>query len=298
MPSTRRGFVASLGAAVTGVAGCAAPRTGTGDGPPTDAAESVAAGEAVRVDGVRVTVADPVVAHAVRYLTAPDAVGVATAAGGQFVFVRPSVEGSGSPPAPAAFRLVADGTRYATGLPDVGPARVDAPVTGRRYGDDERGGYLAARVPAPLDATTVAVVLDGAARWTLPPATVDALRSPPPAFAATVDVPDRVAADEPIPVRVDVTNEGDGAGVFYGAINHQGPRYGAATFDVPVAAGGSTTYETRVDYHVGERSPPARVRFAVVGPDRSRSVAVDVAGGGTPDGGDPAAGTGTAAATR
>jgi hypothetical protein len=111
-------------------------------------------------------------------------------------------------------------------------------------------------------------------------------------------VPDRVAADEPIPVRVDVTNEGDGAGVFYGAINHQGPRYGAATFDVPVAAGESTTYETRVDYHVGERSPPARVRFAVVGPDRSRSVAVDVVGGGTPGGGDHADGTGTAAATR
>lgn len=258
------------------------------------------------MDGVRVTVSDLVAAHSVRYLIAPDAFGVVGTSDDQFVFVDASVRGEGPPPAPHRFALVADGAGYGSGLDFVGPARVGAPVSGRPYSDSNRQGYVAFRVPAPLDAESVAVVVgdggprttdmapdpDGfAARWTAPPSAVDPLRSPPPAFAATVEAPVSVAADEPIPVAVDIVNEGDGPGVFHGAINHQGPLYSAAGFDRSLESGESTTHEMTVDYHVGSETPPERVQFSVIGPGLSESVEVAIEGGGTPAG--TRTGTGT-----
>jgi len=283
VPSRRRAVLAGFGAVVTGLAGCSGVPTDSPTPTSTSPAPTDATlGESVAVGDVTVTVSDPVAAHSVRYLTAPDAAGVATAGDDQFLFVDVSVRGEGPTPARDAFALVADGTRYEPGIEAVGPARVDGPVTGPRY-DDAEGGYLAFRVPAPLDAEETAVVTD-TVRWTIPSGRADPLRSPPPSFSTTVDVPDAVPVDEPIPIRLDVDNEGDGDGVFRGVVNHQGPLYSFDTFDLPVAAGESTTHETTVDYHLDAESPPGRVQFAVVGPDVSRSVRVTVDGGGTPAG--------------
>jgi hypothetical protein len=309
MPSSRRALLVSIGAAAAGLAGCldssdgdggspTEPATGTTTATATPAGESATLGAAVRLGDLTVTVADLVTAHSVRYLTAPDAIGVVGTSDDQFVFVDASVRGEGQPPSPHRFALVADGAGYESGLEFVGPARVGSPVAGRPYSESNRQGYVAFRVPAPLDAESVAVVVgdagrratdmdpdpDGVAvRWTVPTSAADPLRSPPPAFSAAVEAPAAVAADEPIPVTVDIANEGDGPGVFRGAINHQGPLYAASGFDRSLAAGESTTHELTVDYHVGSETPPERVQFAVVGPGLSASIEVTVEGGGTPD---------------
>jgi hypothetical protein len=320
MPSSRRALLTSLGGALTGLAGCldaSNGSTGPTDSPPSTATptstavpaeDSLTLGDSLDVDGVTVTVSDFVTAHSVRYLTAPDAIGVAATEDGQFAFVDVSVRGEGRPPAPHRFALVADGTGYGSGLDNVGPARVDAPVTGRRYDDSNPEGYVGFRVPAPLDAESVAVILgdrgpettdmqpedDGVrAKWSIPASLADALRSPPPAFSTRIEVPERVAADEAITVRIDVTNDGDGLGTFHGAINHQGPLYAADPFSFSLPAGESTTHEATVGYYRGSDSPPDRVQFGVVGPGVSESFTVPIEGGGTPSSTGTATGTPT-----
>jgi hypothetical protein len=312
VPSTRRRLLATVASATAGLTGClGAPADGeSGSATPTPSptrtpttrstptTTTAALGEAVTVSGLTVTVADLASAHSLRYLTAPDAFGVASAGDGQFVIVDVTVDGDGSPPAADDFALVATEARHEPGVPDVGPSRVASPVSGRRYGDSNRRGFLFFRVPAPLDTEDLAVVLDapdaGGARWTIPPATAEPLRSPPPAFVASVDVPSSVPADESVPVRLDVANEGAGPGVFRGAINHQGPLYGASPIDLSLSAGESTTHETLVDYYLRQDHAPDRVRFTVIGPDLSSSAEVRLKGGGTPTGARTGTATGTA----
>jgi len=288
MPSSRRVFLTGAGIALTGLAGCSGTPTDSSSPtsiptstptPTTPARTDAALGDAVTLgDGTTVTVSDVVDAHSVRYLTAPDAFGVADAGGDQFVFVRLTVEGGGTPPDPDVFALVADGTAYEPGVEGVGPARVDAPVSGRPYDGTDRPGYLGVRVPAPLDADDVAITLADAARWTFPSSAAAQLRSPAPEFETSLTVPESVAAAEAIPVRIDVTNEGDGGGVFRGAVNHQGPRYAADPFSFSLPPAESTTHEVTVGYDRGSDSPPASVAFDVVGPGVSESFAVRIAG--------------------
>ncbi|AZH24672.1 hypothetical protein [Haloplanus aerogenes] len=317
MPSSRRALLTSVGAALTGLAGCldgsddgptdstatttpTPTSTATPDSTPTDtpAGERLTLGESLSLDGVTLTVSDLVTAHSARYLTAPDAMGVATTRSNQFVFVDVSARGEGLPPAPHRFALVADGDYYGSGIAFIGPARVDAPVTGRRYTDSNPDGHVGFRVPSPLDAESVAVILGGGpevtdmqpddgtvrARWQIPESALAPLRSPPPTFETTITVPDSVAADETITVRLDVTNTGDGDGTFYGALNHQGPLYAADPFTFSLPAGESTTHEIPVGYYRGSDLPPERVQFSVVGYALSESFDVRIEGGGTPDG--------------
>jgi len=298
MPSSRRALLTSAGAALTGLAGCLDFLGGTdrpsstatpSPTPTTPAIVDTALGNAIaldtdgdgRGDGLAVIVSQLTAAHAVRYLTAPDALGVADAGGEQFVLVHVAARGDGTPPAPEGFSLVADGTAYDAGLEAVGPARVDAPVSGRPYGGPDRRGYLGFQVPAPLEADTVAIHLAETGRWVVPDSAVADLRAPPPTFETTLTVPDGVAADEAIPVRLDVTNTGAGVGTFYGALNHQGPLHAADPFTFSLPPGESTTRELSVGYYRGSDSPPERVQFGVVGPGLSESFAVTVEGGGT-----------------
>jgi hypothetical protein len=308
MPSSRRALLASLSAGLTGLAGCldfgggpdrtSTPTRTPTSTPTTSALTDTALGDAIaldtdgdgRGDGMAVVVSDLVAAYSARYLTAPDALGVADADGGRFVFVQVAARGQGTPPTPDGFSLVADGTAYDAGIGGVGPARVDAPVSGRPYGGSDRAGYLGFRVPAPLDADAVAIHLDETGRWTVPDSGIETLRSPPPAFETTLTVPDSVTADEAIPIRLDVTNAGKGLGTFYGALNHQGPLYAADGFSFSLPPGESTTHQITVGYYRGSDSPPGRIQFGVVGPGLSASVSVRIDGGGTPDG--TATGTG------
>ena len=308
MPSSRRALLASLGSGLTGLAGCldfgggpdrtSTPTRTPTSTPTTSALTDTALGDAIaldtdgdgRGDGMAVVVSDLVTAYSARYLTAPDALGVADADGGRFVFVRVTARGQGTPPPPDGFSLVADGTAYDAGIEGIGPARVDAPVSGRPYGWADRRGYLGFRMPAPLDADAVAIRLAEIGRWTVPESAVEDLRAPPPTFETTLTVPDTVAVDEVIPVRIDVTNVGDGLGTFHGAINHQGPLYAADGFSFSLPPGESTTHEVTVGYYRGSDPPPGRVQFGVVGPGLSESVSVRIEGGGTPDG--TATGTG------
>ncbi|WP_338741408.1 hypothetical protein [Haloplanus salilacus] len=319
MPSGRRAFLTSIGAAAAGLAGCldggssgSPTRTPTVTPTDTPVDDAVTLGDPVSLDGVTVTVSDLVAAHSVRYLSAPDAVDVLPTTDDQFVFVDVSVDSGASSP-PRRFGLVVDDTSYDPGIEYLGPARVDAPVTGRRYSESNLQGFLGFRVPAPLDAESVAVILtshgpertdmrpepdDIVARWIVPSSSAAPLRSPPPVFSATVDVPDAVPAAEPIPVTLDVTNTGDGPGVFRAAINHQGPRYGVTGIDRSLAAGESTTHETTVDYYLDADAAPGHVQFAVVGPDISEFFEAALEGGGAPAGTDTTTGVARRRSTR
>lgn len=300
MPSRRRTLLTSVGAALTGLAGCldfggAPDRTSTPTRTPTStpttpAITDTALGNAMpldtdgdgRGDGMVVVVSDLVAAHSIRYLTAPDAFGIADAGEEQFVLVRTAAKGEGPSPTPDAFSLVADGTAYDAGIEAVGPARIDAPASGRPYGGSDRRGYLGFRVPAPLDADAVAIHLAETGRWVVPDSAVEDLRAPPPSFETTLSVPDAVAADEAITVGLDVTNAGEGVGTFHGALNHQGPLYAADAFAFSLPVGESTTRELSVGYYRGSDSPPERVQFGVVGPGVSESFEVRIEDGGTP----------------
>ncbi|MFB6103226.1 MAG: hypothetical protein ABEJ73_11770 [Haloplanus sp.] len=305
MPSDRRTVVASVGLALAGVAGCT-DRNGS-DTPPSDRATPTSTasgspadrtlGDTVTLDGTTVTVAELAAAHSYHYRSAPDAFGVESAGDGQFVFVGVTARGDDTPPV-RQFALELDGERVVPSERTRGPVRDLAPVRQGRYTADDPEGYLLFPVPAPLDAESVAVLLgegprvtdsrteatDVRARWTIPDATLDPLRSPPPAFTVAYDVPDAVGRDEPVPLRLDVTNEGDGAGVFRGALNHTGPMYGGDTFSVALDPGASTAYEESIDYHVGEHFSVDRLQFEVVVPGDSRSFTVALEGSSTATG--------------
>ncbi|MFB6123056.1 MAG: hypothetical protein ABEJ78_06330 [Haloferacaceae archaeon] len=301
MPSSRRQLLASLGVGLAGLAGCnAAPDDGTPADPtpsdttgtPTPTPTSTALGDTATVDGVSVTVSDLVDAHSFLYLSAPDAFGV-TVADGQFAFVTVDAGGD-APPAPDAFALTFDGKRRtATTYRDYGPAG-DLPVPDTEYATDDPRGYLGFEIPAPLDADSVAVALDDAVRWTVPESELAPLRSPPPSFAVEYDVPDVVARDEAIPVSLSIANEGDGRGTFRGALNHEGPLYGASDFAVTLDAGESTTHEERITYHRQEGFSSDRLRFTVVSAAGERSFEVGL---GTGSDGGTATPSGTTTAT-
>ncbi|WP_248897748.1 hypothetical protein [Haloplanus halobius] len=275
MPSSRRAFLATASLAAAGIAGCAdrVPSSST----PTADGETATLGESISVDDAEITVAEFAVVHSYQYLSAPDAFGVESAGDGWFAFVGVTAQGS-SPPARDAFTLDVADERIAPADAAFGPVRDLAPVGDGAYTAAETRGYLHFAVPHSPAVDTAAVTLDDA-RWSIPASTFDPLRATPPAFAVTYDVPDAVGHDDPVPIRLDVTNTG-GAGVCRGAINHHGPMHGGDAFSLSLAAGASTTHETTVDYHVGENIGD-RLQFAVVVPGESRSFEVSLDGDGT-----------------
>jgi len=284
MPSRRR-LVVSLGAALTGLAGCL-DTSFDSTPPPAEAT----LGDSISLDGTTVTATELAAVHSYHYLSAPDAFGVESAGGDRFLFVALTASGERPPPG-RAFALDVGGDRLA--FPEAAPApeRDLAPVGDGRYTEESPQGYLVFRVPAPLE-TSVAVTLrhasqvsdsrvdtdDARARWSIPDARLDPLRSPPPEFAVSYDVPESVGANDPIPVRVAVTNEGDGFGVCRGAINQTGPMYGGDTFSLSLEPGASKTYEETIDYHVDEEFSVDRMQFEVVVPGDARSFSVTLEG--------------------
>lgn len=280
MPS-RRALLTSLGAALTGFTGC----LDTASSPTTE----TPLGESVDIDGTTVTVAETAAVHSYHYLSAPDAFGVESAGDGQFLFVGVTADGERPPPADA-FALQVDDERVQRVTHAFVPKRDLAPVDEDRYTAENPQGYLLFRVPAPLDAESVAVDLghvsnDTAseatglrARWQIPASRLSGFRSPPPNFAASYDVPDAIGAGDPIPVRVDVTNTGEGAGVCRGAINQTGPMYGGDTFSLSLEAGASKPYEETIDYHVDEDFSVDRLQFEVVVPGDSQTFTVRLDG--------------------
>lgn len=308
MPS-RRTLLASLGAALTGLTGCfdtptdrsaesATPTptptatTPTVTPPSADPRIETTLGESVDIDGATVTVTDVAGVHSYQYLSAPDAFGVESADHGRFLFVGVAARGERPPPA-HAFGLFLDGKPASRWDHAPGPTRDLAPIGQQRYDEDTPQGYLCYLVPAPLEADTVTVVLGRAprttsdpgntgewAQWSIPHASLEPLRSPAPEFTVSHDVPDAVGADDPVPVRVDVTNEG-GPGVCRGAINQTGPMYAGDTFSLPLDSGESATHESAIAYHVGESLGVDRLQFEVVVPDGSRSFTVRLDGAET-----------------
>jgi hypothetical protein len=277
MPS-RRAVLTSLGVALTGFSGCLDTSS---ESPTVTPATETALGQSVDVDGTTVTVAETAAVHSYQYLSAPDAFGVESAGDGRFLFVGVTTEGEQPPPADT-FALRVDDERVSPVDRAGVPERDLAPVGESRYTEANPQGYLLFRVPAPLDAESVGVSLgrdtDLRARWSIPESRLGTLRSPPPNFDVSYDVPEAVGADDPVPIRVGVTNTGEGAGVVRGAINHTGPMHGGDTFSLSLDPGASETYEETVDYHVDEDFGVDRMQFEVVVPGDSQSFTVRLDG--------------------
>ncbi|MFC6990165.1 hypothetical protein ACFQJD_18345 [Haloplanus sp. GCM10025708] len=108
-------------------------------------------------------------------------------------------------------------------------------------------------------------------------------------------MPDAVAPDEAVPVSLDVTNEGDGGGTFRGAINHQGPLYGANDFAFALGSGESRTHEESISYHREAGFSADRLQFSVVSAAGERSFEVRLEA--ETDGGTATTSTGTATGT-
>ncbi|MFB6156597.1 MAG: hypothetical protein ABEJ34_01985 [Haloferacaceae archaeon] len=250
-PTTRRGLLASAGAGVAVLAGCAGGRNDPSGYP----VRRLSVGEtATTDDGAAVTVGTPRLRTSVvvDQHTSP----VGAAAERQWIVVDVTVDGAGDGPGPR-FRALTDGRpvegRSAPLRPDFHPAASGRPV--------------GVPVPvAPADSAAVAWVrgLPESVLWTLPKAVVSGLDA-----AAAFRV-ERVAVSDGTDPRLTLTvrNEGDRDGTFHANVAGSQVQDGNAIvgFDVPagrtvtrrkrpgiVAPRGEATRVT-VDWGTGERA--------------------------------------------
>lgn len=197
------------------------------------------------VDGVTVT--PELVA-----MNSPDS--IATTGDRDEQFVVAAVSAAESPrPDRDAFALDVDGeTRAPT--TDVGYG-TRLWERGLPYGE-ERDGWLAFRLPKPLDADDVtlswpagehALDADALARLNRPPTTFEVRE-----FA----VPDAAAPGDTVTATLTVANVGDADGTFVGALDRVGPMVAhapAAAISLDAAAGATATWEyTHTLDHVGD----------------------------------------------
>ncbi|WP_267641641.1 hypothetical protein [Haloarchaeobius amylolyticus] len=291
----RRAFLASLGTAVA-TAGCLAggdspgtddrtPTTGTDptttppgtDRPPAPFTDTLTVGDTT------LRFAGPVVQHSYFRLTTPDSMAVEVA-DGQFCFVGVAVE-DGSPPDPDAFALVVGEETYDLGTELGERVPYSVPVAagdGRPYRTDEGAGWVAADVPAPIDEAEPLLrvsVGEETHDVTLPGHAADTLGDPAPAFTfGEVSAPESVAADEPIPVEVPVTNEGDGPGTARVVVNETGPMYAPHQLETALDPGASETLTGSIDTHMNAGDGTGTVSFTVLAPGLESSHSVTITG--------------------
>ncbi|MDG5776368.1 hypothetical protein VB773_07915 [Haloarculaceae archaeon H-GB2-1] len=292
----RRRFLTLSALGTAALAGCSSRTNGTdasgtdGTATPTPDPTTTDGGPPSTTDAP-VTVTDVTVQHSLRYLTAPDALGVSAPDDEQFVFVTlaPADGATGAPPPRAGFSLALDGETYAPldafeGMPlyevRAGPYPWNAD-------DDDPTGWLLFRVPTDLDVESAAVeVATGQGRdsWPLPADQLTRLTAPPPSFALSgFSLPKRGHHDTPVEYSFTVANEGDGPGTFRAALNFSGTLYGASTIDVSLAAGEATTYRDTFRVY-GEPGDEMGVELVTGGvADRQWTVTVVGDGTATPD---------------
>jgi hypothetical protein len=289
----RRRFLALSALGTAAVAGCSSRTDGTGtDGTATPTPDPTTTDDGTASNGVAsVTVSDVTIQDSMRYMTAPDALGVSAPEDEQFVLVTlaPADGATGKPPARSTFSLALDGERYAPLESFEGMPLYEVRVSPYPWkaGDDDPTGWLLFRVPAELDAESAAVKLSTDGRSESWPLTVDqltTLTAPPPSFALSeFSFPDSGHPDTPVEYSFTVTNEGDGPGTFRAALNFSGTLYGASTIDVSLSAGETTTY--RDSFRVYGSPGDEMGVDLVTGGVADRSWTVEVVGDGSSGGG-------------
>lgn len=254
---TRRRYLAAVSLGLAGLAGCLsesevpggdtpedpqtthggtdAPTTGDGstDDPPTVAGD--------------VAVTTPIARKAVTYYSWPGSTEILAPDGEQFVVA--TVEGPEDTD-PPAFTLEAGGDEFPAGV-DVA-ARYDAAFAGRTGGsvrqNDHASGYLAFRVPSPLDVDDARITRDdGAPATPLPVDEVATLNRRAAEFELDrLALPDTVERPEVVDVSLTVTNTSDVDGRFLAGLHW--PTDGIAdddettVLDRDVPAGETTTF--------------------------------------------------------
>ena len=235
----RRHLLALCGAGLAGLAGCASDQP-TADTATTPDRASPAGSLAASVLALQ---------PAVVTLATPDSLGVSGEPDTQYLFLSVSVTAE-DPPARPALTVRFDGDKY-------GPLETEEPREFWRRYHDERSRYDADSgegwVCFPLPATGAP---EGAGLtwsgnvWSPPPDVRARLAAESPPLSVSWSVPDSVEAGSAPAVEVSVTNEGERAGRFVGALNRSGPRVAyapAASESRLVPAGGTETWAPETD---------------------------------------------------
>jgi len=233
----RRHLLALCGAGLAGLAGCASGQSaepasqtddapGGGDGGP-DGDGSPDGEDTATPDGstpggsldASVLALQPALVH----LATPDSLGVSSDPDTQYLFLSLSVT-DGEPPARSELAFRFDGEHHT-------PLEADGPTDLWRLYDDERGRYDAGSgegwVCFPLPATGApegAGLTWADSVWVPSPDVRERLAAESPPLSVEWSVPDSVEAGVSPAVEVSVTNEGERAGRFVGALNRSGPR--------------------------------------------------------------------------
>lgn len=277
---TRRRYLGAVSLGIAGLAGCLSES----DGPGGDGDATTTDGTTARPDSPDdepVMVSNPVVRKRATHYSWPGSTGVLAPTDEQFVVA--SVAGPESADLPA-FTLEAGDEEFSPGV-DV--AHRNGTFAGRRDGsvleNDGTSGYLAFRVPSPLDVDDARIVRDDAAGPTpLADDELATLTRPAATFELdTLDLPDAVERPDPVDVSLSVTNVADVDGRFLAGLHW--PTEGIADDDETtvlertVAAGETTTFSLTLGtgYAANETSEHSLTIDGSVSADRTVEIRVD-----------------------
>lgn len=253
MKTTRRRTLRALGAtvALASTAGCLSgdspgePSPDDGDG--TDDAEDDVT---VRSVGVRPELVT---------LNSPDSYGTYGGRSSQWVVIELAVETPDDHP-PTSFAVEAGGEAHQA-VTDVGEGNGFLAAFDGAYGRrGEREGWLAARLPKPLEAESVALTWDGGA-YEFDGSVLERLRRRPATFDVSFDAPASATVGETVTATVTVENAGNVDGTFVGALNRVGPlvAYAPESAVVLEVAAGETeswTFSHGLDESLEDRENP------------------------------------------
>lgn len=266
MRSTRRdvlGALAATAGAVT-VAGC---QTIVGEDDPNDEPE------------IEIAVEDVTVRPGVVALDSPDSYGVFGGPDEQYLVAEVDV---GTPEAvePSDLVVETDDDEFDVTV-DVGEARGRLANFGDGYGTTDDGtGWVAARLPKPLDSERAALAWNDD-EYALGASTLEGLNRSPTDFDVLLDAPRVASVGDEVTVTVSLVNTGDVDGTFVAALNRIGPRVAYApesSLVLPVETGEYVEWEYTYaldDPEVAEMEDPF-VRFHLPWRDGSLTRTVDV----------------------
>jgi hypothetical protein len=200
-------------------------------------------------DGTGLSVSVEKLQPALVAMSTPDSIGVYSADRTQYLFLQLAVE-RGEAPARSELSFRFDGDEH-----DL--LEADGPRDLWRLYDEEESRYDGDRgegwVCFPLPATGApegAGLTWGDNVWVPSPEVRERLGAESPPLSVEWSAPDTVEMGEPPAVEVSVTNEGDRAGRFVGALNRSGPRVAYTPVTAtsrPIPAGETETWTLETD---------------------------------------------------